>query len=80
MHTITLKADDNFVSMLNDMVEKFSTNRSTLIRNAIIHYKETLEKEQLRAQIKKASLKVREDSLKISNEFENTTNDGLPDV
>jgi metal-responsive CopG/Arc/MetJ family transcriptional regulator len=80
MHTITLKADDNFFTMLNEMATTFGTSRSELIRNAIINYKETLEKENLKQQIKKASLKVRKESLKIANEFEDTLNDGLGNV
>lgn len=77
MHTITLKTDDNFFTMLNEMVATFGTSRSELIRNAVINYKETLEREKLKQQIKKASLKVRNESLKIVNEFEGTLNDGL---
>lgn len=80
MHTITLKTDDNFFAMLNEMVAAFGTSRSELIRNAVINYKETLEKEKLKQQIKKASLNVRNESLKIANEFEDTLNDGLGNV
>ena len=36
-----------------------------------------LKKEKLKYQIKQASLKVRSESLKISQEFENAINDGL---
>lgn len=77
MHTITLKTDDNFFTMLNEMVATFGTSRSELIRNAVINYKETMEKEKLKEQIKKASLKVRNESLKIANELEDTLSDGL---
>lgn len=80
MHTITLKTDDNFFMMLNDMVAKFGTSRSELIRNAVINYKETLEKEQLRLQIQRASLKVRNESLTIANEFDETLIDGIGNV
>lgn len=80
MHTITLKTDDNFFTMLNEMVAAFGTSRSELIRNAVINYKETLEKEKLKQQIKKASLNVRNESLKIANEFEGTLSDGLDNV
>lgn len=80
MHTITLKTDDNFFAMLNEMVAAFGTSRSELIRNAVINYKETLEKEKLKQQIKKASLNVRNESLKIANEFEGTLSDGLGNV
>jgi metal-responsive CopG/Arc/MetJ family transcriptional regulator len=80
MHTITLKTDDNFFAMLNEMVATFGTSRSELIRNAVINYKETLEKEKLKQQIKKASLKVRKESKKAANEFEGTLSDGLDNV
>ena len=80
MHTITLKADDKFFATLNELVSKLGTTRSNLIRNAVINYKETLEKEQLKEQIKKASLKVRNESIQITKEFENTLDDGLNHV
>ncbi len=80
MHTITLKSDNNFFNMLNEMVKSLDTNRSDLIRKAVIHYREVLEKEKLKMQIKKASMKVREESLKFSKEFDNTLNDGLDHV
>lgn len=80
MPTITLKTDDNFFRMLNEMVAKFGTSRSELIRKAVINYKETLEKEQLRLQIQRASLKVRHDTLAIASEFDDTLNDGIGNV
>jgi len=80
MHTITLKSDNDFFNMLNDMVKSLDTNRSDLIRKAVIHYRDALEKEKLKIQIKKASMKVREESLKVSKEFDNTLDDGLNHV
>ncbi len=77
MHTITLKSDDMFYETLNDMVKTLNTTKSELIRRAVIYYKDALEKEKLKAQIKQASLKVRNESLKISKEFENSLSDGL---
>jgi len=77
MHTITLKSDDMFYDTLNDMVKTLKTTKSDLIRKAVIYYKSVLEKEKLKAQMKQASLKVRDESLKISQEFENSINDGL---
>jgi len=80
MHTITLKSDNDFFNMLNDMVKSLDTNRSDLIRKAVIHYRDVLEEEKLKIQIKKASMKVREESLKVSKEFDDTLNDGLDHV
>ncbi len=80
MHTITLKSDNDFFMMLNEMVKSLDTTKSDLIRKAVLHYRDVLEKEKLKIQIKKASMKVREESLQISKEFESTANDGLKNV
>ena len=77
MHTITLKSDDTFYNTLEDMVKTLHTTKSDLIRKAVVYYKDSLEKERLKEQIKKASFKVRDETLKISQEFEPTLNDGL---
>lgn len=77
MHTITLKSDDSFYETLEDMVAKLHTTKSELIRRAVIHYREVLDKEQLKEQIKHASMKVREESLQLSKEFDETLDDGL---
>jgi len=77
MHTITLKSDDKFYDTLNNMVKTLNTTKSELIRKAVIYYKDVLEKEKLKAQIKQASLKVRDESLKISKEFESSLSDGI---
>jgi len=77
MHTITLKSDDYFYNTLEDMVKMLDTTKSDLIRKAVVYYKDSLEKEKLKEQIKNASFKVREESLQISKEFEYTLNDGL---
>jgi hypothetical protein len=77
VHTITLKSDDKFYNTLEEMVKSLHTTKSNLIRKAVIYYKDALEKERLKEQIKNASFKVREESLKISQEFDVAINDGL---
>lgn len=77
MHTITLKSDDKFYTILEDMVNTLNTTKSDLIRKAVVYYKDSLEKERLKEQIINASFKVREESITISKEFEHTLNDGL---
>ncbi len=47
------------------MVKSLNTTRSDLIRKAVIHYRTVLEKERLKEQIKRASIKTREESLSI---------------
>jgi predicted transcriptional regulator len=80
MHTITLKSDNDFFMMLNEMVKALDTTKSDLIRKAVVHYRDVLAKEKLKVQLRKASLRVREESLKVSKEFEGTVDDGLKNV
>jgi len=80
MHTITLKTDSDFFMMLNDMVRYLDTTKSDVIRKAVLNYRDVLEKEKLKKQIKKASMRTRNDSLSISKEFDDTLNDGLNNV
>ena len=80
MHTITLKSDSDFFNMLNEMVKSLNTTKSDLIRKAVLNYRSVLEQEKLKIQIKKASMKTREQSLKMSNEFNETTLDCLGNV
>ncbi len=77
MHTITLKSDDNFYDMLENMVAQLNITKSELIRRSVTHYKTLMEKEKLKEQIKNASYKTREDSLRITTAFEKTLDDGL---
>lgn len=77
MHTITLKSDDTFYEMLNDMVKKLNISKSELIRRSVTHYQDTLKEQQLKEKMRKASLKVREHSLIVNHEFDDTLNDGL---
>lgn len=80
MHTITLKSDNTFYEMLNEMVRSLGTTRSELIRKAVISYKKELEKEVLKKQIKEASFKVRADALDATTAFDDTLDDGLQGV
>ncbi len=80
MHTITFKSDDEFYNLLEEMVKSVNTTKSDLIRKSILYYQSVLEKEQLKAQIKQASLNVRNDSLKSVEAFDESIGDGLNDV
>ncbi len=77
MHTITLKSDDSFYETLNDMVKTLKITKSELIRRSVTYYREALKQEQLKEQMKRASLKVRDHSLSMVQEFDETLNDGL---
>ncbi|MFZ2889971.1 hypothetical protein [Sulfuricurvum sp.] len=77
MHTLTLKTDDTFYEMLNDMVKKLGITKSELVRRSITHYRESLVEEQLKERMKNASLKVRNHSIAINRELDVTLDDGL---
>jgi hypothetical protein len=77
MHTITLKSDDSFYETLNDMVKTLKITKSELIRRSVNYYREALKQEQLKEQMKRASLKVRDHSLSMTQEFDDTLSDGL---
>lgn len=77
MHTITLKSDDTFYETLNDMVKTLKITKSELIRRSVTYYREALKQEQLKEQMKRASLKVRDHSLSMVQEFDDTLNDGI---
>lgn len=80
MHTITFKSDDEFYQILNTMVKSVNTTKSELIRQSVLYYQGVLEKEQLKQQIRQASLKVQGEALEIAKEFEDTLHDGLNNV
>lgn len=77
MNTITLKADDDFFATLTNMTKTLKTTKSDVIRKSVLYYNDLLEKEKLKAQIKNASKNVKEHSLKISKELEDTLPDGM---
>jgi len=77
MHTITLKSDDSFYETLNDMVKSLKITKSELIRRSVNYYREALQQEQLKEQMKRASLKVRNHSLSMTQDFDDTLSDGL---
>ena len=77
MNTITLKADDDFFATLTNMTKTLKTTKSDVIRKSVLYYKDLLEKEKLKVQIKNASKNVKKHSLKISKELEDTLPDGM---
>ena len=79
MKTITVKADDEFDSLLNQLTSRLHTTRSNVIRNAVKHYLKHLDKEALRQKIQSASLKTREQAIQASADFKAANNDGLGD-
>jgi len=77
MKTITVKADNEFDSLLNQLTSRLHTTRSNVIRNAVKSYSKQLDKEALRQKIQAASLKTREQAIQTSINLEASNNDGL---
>lgn len=77
MKTITVKADNEFDALLNQLTSRLHTTRSNVIRNAVKNYLKQLDKEALRQKIQSASLKTRKQAIQTSADLEAADNDGL---
>ncbi len=80
MPVITLKSDEKFLETLDMMAKELQINRSELIRRSVLRFREEMDREKLKAQIKEASLRVREDAKMMAKELEGTLGDGLDNV
>jgi predicted transcriptional regulator len=77
MKTITLKADNEFDALLNQLTSRLHTTRSDVIRSAVRNYLKHIDKEALREKIRSASLKTREQAIQTSVDFEAADSDGF---
>ena len=75
--TISVKADDAFDSLLSELAERTQSTRSAVIREAVRRYESALEAEDLRRQIKHASLATREQALGTVRDLEAADGDSL---
>jgi predicted transcriptional regulator len=75
--TITVKADNEFDAILNQLASRLHTTRSGVIRDAVKNYLKYIDREALRKQVKAASLKTREQAKQASVDFNAVNNDGL---
>ncbi|UOE41449.1 hypothetical protein MTP09_02070 [Chryseobacterium suipulveris] len=70
MKTISLKIDDDIFRETEDILKTKKKPRNRYINEAIDFYNKAQQREMLRAQLKKESLLVREESMKVLKEFE----------
>ena len=77
MKTITVKADNDFDAILNQLASRLHTTRSHVIRDAVKNYAQYIDKELLKQQIKAASLKTREQASDTVNDLDAANSDGL---
>ncbi len=77
MKTITMKADEKFFEKVTMLAKQLHMTKSELIRRAVSEYEETVRRRALREQMRDASLRVKEQSRRIAEEWEGTLEDGL---
>ena len=80
MKTITLKADDLFFEKLTSLAKNLHLSKSELIRRSVKEYENFIKKQELKNQIKQASLNVREANTHVVQELDALIDDGLEDV
>jgi predicted transcriptional regulator len=57
MKTITVRVDDRLDSMLASLAKTLKTTNSEVVRKAVLNYEKNVSRENLRQQIRSASLK-----------------------
>mgnify|MGYP002641849925 CR=1 FL=1 len=80
MKTITLKTDDTFFEQVTLLAKSLHLSKSELIRRSVREYENYIKKQELKNQIKQASLNVREANEQIIQDFDALIDDGLEDV
>ncbi|MDZ7407108.1 MAG: hypothetical protein ONB41_23890, partial [candidate division KSB1 bacterium] len=70
MPYVNLKLSEKQASMAKMLAMQLRLNRSEYLRRAIDHYNKIKERELLAQQFKNASLKCREESLRVNKEFD----------
>ena len=77
MKTVTIKADAEFDALLSQLAKRMSTTKSRVIRDAVRNYQRYLDREELRQQVRTASLRTRKQALDASKDFDAANADGL---
>ena len=80
MKTITLKTDDTFFEKVTELAKHLHLSKSELIRRAVAEYEAVMKKREIKEQMKQASMRVRNASSAIVEEFDDSITDGLRDV
>ena len=80
MRTITLKTDDTFFNKVSLLAKHLHLSKSELIRRAIAEYEEVIHRNEMKEQLKNASMRVRQTNNRINSEFDTALIDGLDNV
>lgn len=71
MKTISLKINDDIFAETEEILQTKRKPRNRYINEAIEFYNKIQQRELLKAKLKKESLLVRDESMKVLREFEN---------
>lgn len=69
MHTVTARLDDDLFRATQENAKKCHKPLSSYIRDALLLYNNTQMQKRLYNSLQKASLEVRDESIKINAEF-----------
>jgi metal-responsive CopG/Arc/MetJ family transcriptional regulator len=69
MNTITVRLPDQLFQELDSYSKKLKISRALYVRKALEHLNREMETQRRRERLKKVSLKVRNESLRVNAEF-----------
>jgi predicted transcriptional regulator len=75
--TDPVKADDNFDAALTRLAKRLKTTKSSVIRAAVLNYRDHIEREALRQRIREVSLKSRAQAKQAASDLDTASGDGL---
>ena len=69
MNAITVRLPDQLFRELDDKSKKLKISRALYVRKALEHLNQEIDVQQRRERLKKISLRVRSESMKVNAEF-----------
>ena len=69
MATISIRIQDEILEEINDNSQKLQIPRAEYVRQAVIAMNKQVDKELRRKRITEASMRVREESMRVNAEF-----------
>ena len=79
MKTYTIRLDDRFFELLEDLSKKTKSPKSLVVKKALLLYKKELEKQEMLQNLIESARELADDpeNLKDIEELEGTVTDGL---
>ena len=79
MKTYTIRLDDRFFELLEDLSKKTKSPKSLVVKKALLLYKKELEKQEMLQNLIESARELADDpeNLKDIKELEGTVTDGL---